>query len=105
MSDLRKKIIAEVEAQAYVPKIGQTVYVIYEDCLFVEKVHSIGAYTFVITSYKANTKIDFWEWRYRDYKIRWFTDLEEAKETLLSRFTDDYELVEYESTWYEVEEL
>ena len=111
MSDLRKKIIAEVDAQGHVPTIGQTVYVIYQDRLygqyglFVEKVHSLGRHTFVLAAFRANTKNDFWEWRYKDYGIRWFIDFESAEEELMSRFTDEYGLVKHNSTWYEVERL
>jgi hypothetical protein len=105
MSDLRKKIIAEVDAQGHVPTIGQTVYVLYEDHLFVEKVYSLGEKTFLLASFRANTKIDFWEWRYKDYGIRWFLTYEDAEEELLSRYTDDYMLVGYESKWYEVVRL
>ncbi len=100
-----KKVVIEVEATQRTPKIGQKVYVIYQDCLFVETVHSLGEKTFVIDSFKANTKSDYWEWRYKDYGIRWFTDFESAKDELLSRFGDDYELVGYSSEWYEVERL
>lgn len=103
--EMRKKIIAEVDAQGRVPEIGQKVYVIYEDCLFVETVYCLGKATFIIESYRANTRTDFWEWRYREYGIRWFTDFETAKETLLAKFTDEYDLVEYSSKWYEVERL
>lgn len=105
MGELRKKIVVEVDATQHVPMIGQTVYVIYQDCLFVETVHSLGQHTFVLASYKANTRSDFWEWRYKDYGIRWFTDFEQAKDELMSRFTDEYELVEYDTTWYEVTRL
>jgi hypothetical protein len=105
MGDLRKKIIAVVDAEGHVPEIGQTVYVLYEDCIFVEKVYSLGEKTFLLASFRANTKIDFWEWRYKDYGIRWFTTFESAEEELLSRYSDDYCLVGYESKWYEVERL
>ena len=105
MFELRKKIIAEVDAQGRVPEIGQKVYVIYENCLFPETVYSLGQRTFILQSFRANTKCDFWEWRYKDYGIRWFTDFDEAKDMLLSKFTDEYKLVEYEAKWYEVERL
>ena len=87
------------------PKINQTVYVIYGDCIFVEKVYSLGEKSFIVASFKRNTKEDYWEWQYKDKGVSWFTDLEEAKEKLMSRYTDDYELVQYDATWYEVSKL
>ena len=103
--ELRKKIVAEVDAKNHVPEIGQEVYCIYGSCLYVEKVYAIGSVSFIVASYRRNTREDFWEWRYDGYGKRWFTDLEQAKETLLSRYTDEYELVKYDATWYEVEKL
>ena len=87
------------------PKIDQTVYVIYGDCIFVEKVYALGEKSFIVESFKRNTKEDFWEWQYKDKGVAWFTDLEEAKGKLMSRYTEDYELVQYDATWYEVSKL
>lgn len=87
------------------PMIGQTVYVIYGSCIYVEKVHALGEKGFIVASFNRNTKESFWEWQYRDRDVRWFTDLESAAEELMSKYTDDYQLVKYDSTWYEVEKL
>ncbi len=107
MGDLRKKIIGEVDASLYVPSIGQTVYLIYEECtLYVEKVHSLGKDSFIVEAYKRpDVKFNFIEWRYEDYGSRWFTDFDACAEKILSRFSDEYELKEYDSKWYEVERL
>ena len=105
MSELRKKVIMEVEATSYIPEIGQKVYLIYGNSLFVEKVHSVGERSFIIASFKENTRRDYWEWYYKDFGKRWFWSFKDASEVLMSRFGDDYELVKYEEEWYEVERL
>ena len=102
MGDLRKKIIGEVDAELYVPAIGQKVWLIYEDCIFVDTVYCLGKDTFIIFSFNGNTKNDFWEWRYKDFGKRWFTNFEAAKEKLLSNYSEEYDLVEHDTTWYEV---
>jgi hypothetical protein len=71
----------------------------------VEKVYALGEKGFIVASFKRNTKESFWEWQYRDKGVNWFTELEEAKDALMSRYTDDYELVQYDATWYEVSKL
>ena len=102
MGDLRKKIIGEVDADLYVPAIGQKVWLIYEDCIFVDTVYCLGKDTFIILSFNGNTKNDFWEWRYKDFGKRCFTNFEAAKEKFLSNYSEEYDLVEHDTTWYEV---
>ena len=102
MGEMRKRIVAEVEADEHVPKIGAKVWVIYKDTIFEEQVYALGERTFILAAFKMNTFEDFWEWRYKDYGKRWFVDFESAEEELLSKYGDEYKLECYESKWYEV---
>lgn len=102
MGELRKRIIGEVSANLRVPMIGQKVWLIYEDCIFVDTVYCLGKDTFIILSFNRNTKNDFWEWRYKDFGKRWFTDFASAKKELLCGYGEEYGLVEHDTTWYEV---
>lgn len=86
------------------PRIGETIYVLYGDEVYVEKVFAVGANEFILESFR-NTQETFWLQKVEDKDKTWFYCLYEAVEELLSRFTDDYELVRYEKTWYGVRKL
>lgn len=73
------------------PEIGTRVYCVYDECILVEKVEFIGSESFIISSFGSATYEDSWEWYYEEYDRNWFTDLEKAKEELLSRFVEDYD--------------
>lgn len=73
------------------PEIGTRVYCVYDECILVEKVEFIGSESFIISSFSSATYESSWEWYYEDYDREWFTDLEKAKEELLSRFVEDYD--------------
>lgn len=88
-----------------IPKIGDTVYVIYAECIFVDKVFAVGEKEFILESFRRNTREDYWLCRAEDKYNRWFDSLSDAKEKLMSSYNDDYELVQYDATWYEVEKL
>lgn len=87
------------------PKIGDTVYVIYGKCIFVDKVFAVGEKDFILASFRLNTKEDYWLCHACDKYKTWFDDLEEAKAVLMSHYDDDYYLMKYDATWYEVEKL
>ena len=101
----KKSVMLVVDGAGYVPKFGDTVYVIYENGIYKEKVHSLGMTAFIVEGFTADTKPSFWQWQYKDFGRLWFADLEQAQEELLSRFTDDYELVHYTNEWWEVEKV
>ena len=86
------------------PLIGETVYVIYGEELYVEKVFAVSTKEFILESFR-NTKEWFWLQKVEDKGKTWFDNFEAAKEEILSRYNDDYELVKYEKTWYGVEPL
>ena len=86
------------------PRVGETVYVIFGDELYVEKVFAVGAKEFILDSFRS-TKELFWLQKVEDKDRTWFYNLTDAAEELLSRYNDDYELVKYEKTWYGVRKL
>lgn len=62
------------------PKLGQTVYCIYnEACILVDKVGFIGKDSFIIKDF---INYDRCEWFYEDYNDLWFTNLSKATERL-----------------------
>ena len=86
------------------PRIGETVYVLYGEELYVEKVFAIGAKEFILDSFRTSVE-PFWLQNVEDKDRTWFYNLKDAAEELMSRYTDDYELVKYEKTWYGVRKL
>lgn len=95
-----------IEGMGNIPKIGQTVYVVYDGEIFVEKVYALGKDAFIVAEWKNSAiKTDFFEWHYDDVGSTWFTDFGSAKEYILSFYCDDYELVEYDTSWYRVERI
>lgn len=86
------------------PRVGETVYVIFGDELYVEKVFAVGAKEFILDSFRTSKEL-FWLQKVEDKDRTWFYNLTDAAEELLSRYNDDYELVKYEETWYGVRKL
>lgn len=86
------------------PRVGETVYVIFGDELYVEKVFAVGAKEFILDSFRTSKEL-FWLQKVEDKDRTWFYNLTDAAEELLSRYNDDYELVKYEKTWYGVRKL
>lgn len=92
------------------PEIGTKVYCIYADGILVDEVAFIGKDSFIIESFGSATYDDSWEWYYEDYNKNWFTDLEKAKEKLLSiakeKYRDEKLTIEkYSDDWYELVEI
>ena len=91
------------------PKIGTKVYCIYWDGILVEEVAFLGKASFLITSFGGATNEDSWEWYYEDYNEKWFTDLEKAKEKLLSiaeeRYEEKFKIKQIYDDWYELVEI
>ena len=90
------------------PVLGKDVYCIYHDVgIMVDTVGYIGEDSFIVSSFNNSTEEDSWEWDYKDYNDKWFTDLSKAKEKLLSigREKHDCEMniVQKCYDWYELE--
>ena len=83
------------------PEIGTKVYCIYGDGILVDEVAFIGKDSFIIESFH-NTYEDSWEWNYEDYEEKWFTDLERAKEELLSKYGDSFIIENVTDDWFQV---
>ena len=108
--DARNRFFKECEELEMIinPKIGTRVYCIYGDGIFVDEVAFIGKNSFIIESFGSSTYEDSWEWYYEDYNKNWFTDLEKAKEELLSRFKDECGELKIEQVYedyYRLEEV
>lgn len=90
-------------------EIGTKVYCIYGDGILVDKAAFIGNVSFIIDSFGSATFDDSWEWFYEDYEEKWFTDLEKAKEKLLSIAEEKYKekciIEKYSDDWYELVEV
>lgn len=90
------------------PEIGTKVYCIYGDGILVDEVAFIGKDSFIIESFHNLTYEDSWEWNYEDYEEEWFTDLEMAKQKLLSWYKEKYgnyfEIIKLSDNWYQVED-
>lgn len=67
------------------PKIGDSVYCIYdESSILGVKVAFLGEDSFITSDFfDDSTLSDSWEYVYDDYGDTWFTDLASAKEKLL----------------------
>lgn len=83
------------------PLIGQEIYRLWENELHVDKVFAIAARGFILESYKS-TKENYSWCELSEKDKTWFDNFNDAAETLLSAYSDDYELVKHEDTWYEV---
>ena len=86
------------------PRVGETVYVIYGDEIYEEKVFAVGEKHFILESFRNTVEL-YWLQRLEDKDSVWFFDLEKAKDELMSRYNDEYELVEYTKRWYGVRRL
>ncbi len=69
------------------PRLGRTVYCIYEDSILEEPVFALAENSFLIYPYDRYD--DSWEWYFEDYEETWFTS------------DDYYELQEQEWKWKE----
>lgn len=86
------------------PKVGDKVYVLYGDELYEETVFAVGEKHFILESFRTTVEL-YWLQNFEDEGATWFFSLEDAKDELMSRYNDDYELVEYTKRWYGVEKL
>ena len=86
------------------PKVGDKVWVIYENELTEETVEFVGDGKFILAGFRK-TKELFWLQLASNKGCTWFDDFEEAKTWLLSKYDDEYTLVEETKTWYWVGKL
>ena len=68
-------------------KIGDKIYCIWNEQIYLETVEYIGEKMFLVEGYQ--NKYDA-EYTYSDYGITWFRDLEKAKKTLLKKLKKQY---------------
>ena len=91
------------------PEIGTKVYCIYREGILVDNVSFLGNESFIIESVGITSYEDCWEWYYENYNYNWFTDLEKAKEKLLSIAEEKYEeqlkIEQIDDDWYELVEV
>ena len=68
-------------------KIGQQVYTIYTDQIYLEEVAYLGKDSFIVDGYEDKTSSEYY---YDDYGVEWFKDLEKAKKALLKKVKKVY---------------
>ena len=67
-------------------KIGDKVYTIFQDAIYLETVKFVGENSFLIDGFES--KYDS-EYKYDDYDETWFYDLEKAKTFLYNRLEEE----------------
>ena len=65
------------------PRLGRTVWCIYEWSLAAQKVYALGEQSFITDNYCKNTIQDSQEYEYDLYNYRWFTSLAKAKKKIM----------------------
>lgn len=93
-----------MERNSNMPRVGEKVWVIYEDELTQETVEFVGDGEFILAGFRK-TKELFWLQKADNKDCTWFYDLEKAKARLLLKYDDEYTLVEETKTWYWVAKL
>lgn len=101
--------MSKVDEKTYLkPKLGRTVYCIYDGGIFVDTVGYVGKNSFIVDSFGSSTYEDSWEWYYDTYNSDWFTNLAKAKKALLEQMEDEYgcefKIVKVYDDWYEAKE-
>lgn len=84
------------------PEIGTRVYCIYGDGILVDNVAFIGKDSFIIESFDSATYEDSWEWYYEDCEEKWFTNLKQAKEKLLSKYGNNFKIEMVTDDWFQL---
>lgn len=69
------------------PRLGSTVYCIYDDCLLKLKVYAKGTDTFITDNFcDSGSMLDCLEWDYSTYNIWWFTNFTLAKKEIMKQY-------------------
>ena len=90
------------------PKLGRTVWCIYEWSLEAQKVYALGEQSFITDNYCKNTIKDSQEYEYDLYGYRWFTSLAKAKKQIMQEYRDMYpfdynaKLIQRGDDYYEI---
>lgn len=90
------------------PRLGRTVYCVYENSISVEEVGFLGHDSFIVYDFSDLKEFDALEWFYEDYQKTWFTSLARAKKKLLQvAYREEGEklkVVKISDTYYEVQQ-
>lgn len=70
------------------PRLGRTVYTVYDNSITKTKVAFIGKDSFIIEHFITHGYDYGFEYYYDDYKESWFTNLSEAKQSIMSTVTE-----------------
>lgn len=81
------------------PRIGETVYLVYKNEIFKEKVYAIGEGFFIPTEYKKMRE-PLVEVRFSDYYDKWFLEFDKAKDKVLDLLTDEWDIIQGEENWW-----
>jgi hypothetical protein len=81
------------------PKVGETVYIVYEGEIYKSKIYAVGENFFIPTDYR-NYKAILSEIKFNDYGKKWFYQLSTAKEKVLESLTDEQEIIQGDDDWW-----
>ena len=90
------------------PRLGRTVWCIYEWSLEAQKVYALGKKSFITDNYCKGTVAGTQEWQYDEYGITWFTSLAKAKKQIMQEYRDMYpfdynaKLIQRGDDYYEI---
>ena len=87
------------------PRLGRTVYCVYENSISVEEVGFLGHDSFIVYDFSDLKEFNALQWFYEDYQRTWFTSLARAKKKLLLNQGEGEKLkvVKISDTYYEVQ--
>ena len=95
------------EKHYFKPKLGKTVYCIYNNGIFTDTVGYLGTDSFIVDSFNRCTNEDSWEWGFDLYNQLWFTSLSKAKRHLKERLEEEHDrkikIVKVSEDYYEAE--
>ena len=86
------------------PKIGETVYIVWGNEIYKEKIYAIGKDFFIPTNYKKCTD-RFSEIKFSSYGKNWFYQLGTAKDKVLEYLYEESEIVQGDKNWWYVNKL
>lgn len=86
------------------PKVGETVYIVYEGEIFRKKIYAVGEDFFIPTGFR-NHKDILVEVKFSECGKKWFYQLSTAKDKVLENLTGDEEIIQGEEDWWYVNNL
>lgn len=87
------------------PELGQTVYLIYRTSITVEIVYALGEKSFIRSGFDDASYLPN-EYFFDKCGVRWFTELDKAKEFLINKFKDEpgeKRFIQDHTDYYELE--